>query len=174
MIRSRFAPTRCAAGLATLLALMASPASFAGGNACDPLPEDTYPIRYDVSFQSDIRPWLESQDLNCTTCHGGSGGLNLQSGVAFAALLGPNEQGQPSQGDSSILRVRPFEPLASALFLKINCSPPPFGNRMPPSGGSASGEFQALVYDWIAAGALMPEDGGERLFIGRFESVRRP
>jgi hypothetical protein len=45
---------------------------------------------------------------------------------------------------------------------------------MPPSGDSASGEFQALVYDWIAAGALMPEDGGERLFIGRFESVRRP
>jgi hypothetical protein len=44
-----------------------------------------------------------------------------------------------------------------------------------PLGGSASTEFQALVYDWIASGALMPDSfGGERLFIGSFEDIVRP
>lgn len=73
-----------------------------------------------------------------------------------------------------MLRVRPFEPLASSLFLKVNCETPPFGSRMP-LGGSPSPELQALIHDWIASGALMPQSpGAVRLFIGNFESIRRP
>jgi hypothetical protein len=141
---------------------------------CDELPADSLPIRYDVSFEGDIRPLLQDPGQNCTLCHGSSGDLSLSFANAQAQLLGPNEAGVPSAGDPSIRRVRPFEPLASSLFLKINCDTPPFGGRMP-LGGSPSPELQALVYDWIASGALMPDSpGGQRLFVAGFEEIRRP
>lgn len=140
------------------------------GDACETLPADQQPIRYDVSFEGDIRPFID--DL-CASCHGSQGGMSLSLGNVLGALLGANERGQPSQGDASIMRVRPFEPQASSLFLKLNCVPPPFGNPMP-LGGTAPQELQALVHDWIASGALLPSSGGTRLFIGRFESIQRP
>jgi hypothetical protein len=139
--------------------------------ACDDLSAGVQPIRHDVSFEGDIRPFITKQ---CASCHGGQGGLSLSTANARNALIGANENGTPSSGNATILRVRPFEPLASSLFLKLNCDVPPFGGRMP-LGGSASIEFQALVHDWIAAGALMPDSfGGQRLFIGNFESIVRP
>jgi hypothetical protein len=140
------------------------------GDACEPLPADQQPIRYDVSFEGDIRPYIDNL---CASCHGSQGGMSLSLGSVVDALLGSDERGQPSQGDASILRVRPFEPLASSLFLKLNCVLPPFGNPMP-LGDSAPQELQALVHDWIASGALLPTSGGSRLFIGRFESIQRP
>lgn len=159
------------------LSLIAACALFAGGAAqaaggpsgCAPLPTNSFPIRYDISFEGDIRPLLEAQ---CSSCHinGSNGGLNFNLNNAVVNLLGTDERGRAANGDASILRVRPFEPLASALFLKINCDVPPFGAQMP--GDSA---LQAAVYDWIASGALMPDSvGGQRLFIGRFESIQRP
>lgn len=140
--------------------------------SCDPLSAEQHPIRYDVSFEGDIRPFLVKNQ--CTTCHGGQAGMSLSTASARLALIGADERGTPSTGNAAILRVRPFEPQASAFFLKVNCDLPPFGGRMPPGGG-ASTEFQALVHDWIASGALMPDSfGGERLFIGRFEEIVRP
>lgn len=139
---------------------------------CDPLSAEQHPIRYDVSFEGDIRPFLVKNQ--CTTCHGSQAGLSLSTASARLNLIGADERGTPSTGNAAILRVRPLEPQASALFLKLNCDLPPFGGRMPPGGG-ASAEFQALVHDWIASGALMPDAfGGERLFIGRFEDIVRP
>lgn len=139
--------------------------------SCDALSAEIQPIRYDVSFEGDIRPFITEL---CAACHGGQAGLSLSTANARLGLIGDDEQGTPATGNAAILRVRPFEPLASALFLKLNCDVPPFGGRMPPGGG-ASTEFQALVYDWIAAGALMPDSfGGQRLFIGSFETIVRP
>lgn len=157
-----------------LALLMATPVHAVGTpSGCAPPSADTFPIRYDVSFEGDIRPLLEAQ---CSTCHinGSNGGLNFNLANAVSSLLGANERGQPSVGDPSIARVRPFEPLASSLFLKISCEVPPFGDPMP-MGGTADPALQAAVYDWIASGALMPDSaGGQRLFIGRFESIQRP
>lgn len=144
---------------------------------CDELPADTWPVRYDVSFEGDIRPLLEDNEQACTLCHGSSGDLSLSVANARNQLLGPNETGVASAGDLAMPpmpRVRPFEPLSSSLFVKINCDTPPFGSRMP-LGRSPSPELQALIHDWIASGALMPDSpGGQRLFIGRFEDIRRP
>lgn len=138
---------------------------------CDALNAEIQPIRYDVSFEGDIRPFITEL---CASCHGGQAGLSLSTANARLGLIGADERGTPATGNAAILRVRPFEPLASALFLKLNCDVPPFGGRMPPGGG-ASTEFQALVHDWIAAGALMPDSfGGQRLFIGNFETIVRP
>src|SRR5690606_31121489 len=138
--------------------------------------EAQFPIRYDVSFEGDIRPLLESSEQNCTTCHGASGGLSFSAAGVKDALLGPDERGRAAQHEDAmgLLRVRPHEPYASALLLKIACEVAPFGATMP-LGGSADPELVALIHDWIAAGALMPDTfGGERLFIGGFERIARP
>jgi len=160
------------ATLALALASVAPVAAFEtrSGDACESLPADQFPIRYDVSFEGDIRSYVDNL---CASCHGSQGGMSLSLGNVVNSLLGSNERGQASQGDPAILRVRPFEPQASALFLKLNCIPPPFGDPMP-LGGSAPQELQALVHDWIASGALLPNSGGTRLFIGSFESIQRP
>jgi hypothetical protein len=144
-----------------------------GGSNCAELSPAAIPIRYDVSFEADIRPQLESL---CNTCHisGASGGLNMNTTNARISLIGANETGTPSQGDPQRLRVRPFVPTDSALFEKINCLTPPFGGPMPPQGGDTLA-LQVLVHDWIAAGALMPDSiGGDRLSVGNFEPITRP
>ncbi len=159
--------------LSVSLASASLSATAGGASGCTPLTSGQHPIRYDISFEGDIRPMLENQ---CSTCHinGSNGGLNFNFNNAVSQLLGADERGQPSLGDPGILRVRLFEPLASSLFLKINCKVPPFGDSMP-LGGTADEQLQAAVYDWIAGGALMPDSpGGERLFVGRFESIERP
>lgn len=144
-----------------------------GGTNCTSLvtvPDDT---NYGVSFEADIRPQLETF---CNSCHiaFSSGGLNMNSTNARLALIGANETGTPASGDNTRLRVRPLVPTDSVLFEKINCANPPFGGVMPPFGGDTI-TLQKLVHDWIAAGALMPDSpGGDRTFIGNFESIVRP
>jgi hypothetical protein len=144
-----------------------------GGTNCTSLvtvPDDT---RYDVSFEGDIRPQLQTF---CNTCHiaGSSGGLNMSTANARLRLIGADETGTPAAGDNTRLRVRPFVPIDSVLFEKINCATPPFGGQMPPGGGDTI-LLQKLVHDWIAAGALMPDSpGGDRTFIGNFELIVRP
>lgn len=159
-----------AAGLSS-----ANPPRLAEG--CEELPAEVLPVRYDVSFEGDIRPLLEDSEQACTICHGSSGDLSLSFGSAHAQLLGADGAGAPSAGDTNtppMLRVKPGEPLASSLFVKLNCDVPPFGGRMP-LGGSPNAELQALVHDWIASGALMPNSpGGLRLFVAGFETIRRP
>lgn len=144
-----------------------------GGSNCTSLvttPDDT---RYDVSFEGDIRPQLQAL---CNTCHinGSSGGLNMNTSNARLNLIGANETGAPAGGDNTRVRVRPFVPTDSVLFEKLNCATPPFGGVMPPGGGDTI-LLQKLVHDWIAAGALMPDSpGGNRTFIGNFETISRP
>jgi hypothetical protein len=148
-----------------------------GGTNCEPI---AGPIRYDVSFENDIRPYLESDAppfaALCNGCHiaGSSGGLNINSDNVRLSLLGANETGRPAAGNPALLRVKPFDPLQSVFLSKVNCATPPFGSQMPPGGG-APPELRALIYDWIAAGALMPDrPGADRISVGTFESIVRP
>lgn len=144
-----------------------------GGTNCTVLSEITDPVRYDVSFEADIRPIVATL---CNTCHisGSTASFNISTSNARINLIGANETGAASSGSSTILRVRPGVPTASAFFDKLNCANPPFGGAMPPGGGAPT-QLQALVHDWIAAGALMPDSpGGDRTFIGNFETIARP
>lgn len=147
-----------------------------GGTNCTFLDPATNPVRYDVSFEGDIRMHLATP---CGGCHvaGSSNGFNFNPSNARNSLIGPNETGAPFTLVSTIVRVRPGRPLESGFFLKVNCETPapPYGSRMPIGSPQLSPEVQALIHDWIAAGALMPDSpGGERLFIGNFESIVRP
>ncbi len=123
-------------------ALMAAPAAAGLGAAgCDDLSGITTTPR--VDFQSQIQPVFD----DCATCHGESGpaGLDLRAGEAYDNLVGV-----VSTTNSSRLRVDPFNPDTSALFLAVTCdSPDGPGFRMP----GTTPEERALIRDWIAQGA---------------------
>lgn len=169
-----------------LLACSVAQAQSASG--CRELPDaGETAIRYDVNYAIDILPLMqvtEGVDGSglCQTCHisGGSGNLNLSAGFARERLIvdevtlletGRRASGQPTPPPPSpVLRVKPGAPAQSLLFLKINCVSPGVGSPMP----SGTLQFQALVHDWIAAGAIMPPElGGDRISIGTFESITR-
>ena len=65
--------------------------------------------------------------------------------------------------------VIPGHPERSLLFQKVNCDTPPEGTRMPFNNyaGGLSVEQQALIYDWIAAGA--PVGTTDAIFRGTFD-----
>lgn len=142
---------------------------------CDPLVAE--PIHAQVDFFAEIQPMI---DVRCAPCHtqGSFGGMNLRPENIKENLLGADETGAPSSYPG-FLRVTPGDPLASLIFLRLNCdnagsadNPIP---RMPPPDGTGT-DLQALVHDWIALGAILrgddPSMQTDRLFLGRFDPIR--
>ncbi len=104
-------------------------------------------------------------DAYCTGCHEGDAppaGLDLSPGVSWSQLVG-----RPSTGNPDLMRVVPDHPEASLLFEKVNCDLPAFGARMPFGAPALPDDLQALIADWIAAGA--PPGATDTLFRGGFE-----
>jgi len=102
-----------------------------------------FPERQAVDFESQIQPIFAA----CSGCHGdgGSAGLDLRPGEAYANLVGVVSTTSPPQ-----LRVQPFEPADSLLLSAVNCAQtggPAF--QMP----GTDPEQRALIRDWIAQGA---------------------
>jgi hypothetical protein len=95
-----------------------------------------FPVRHDVDFEADIRPRITGASPACTNCHGTAGSMSLAPQNARNALIGTDERGQasPNPDAMGMLRVRPFEPYASALLLKISCEIAPYGASMPIGG----------------------------------------
>lgn len=148
------------AGVLALLAFCAGARAEAGAPAgCTriahiaPLPA----ISYGAAIQGLFDDFATNgATAGCVDCHFAppptpSGHLDLSAGSSWGHLVGV-----PSHEDASILYVVPGNPQASLLFRKINCEDPGLGSRMPLDGygGGLLPEQQALVYDWIANGAL--------------------
>lgn len=98
--------------------------------------------------------------LLCLGCHGGetgSGNLGLAPEFSYGNLVGAASFSVPT-----MLRVAPGDPLASILFLKLNCDDPPGEfSRMPLGGNPLSLTQQALFFDWIRLGAPLSRLGFE-------------
>lgn len=133
----------CVIAIAVTLATIGPARAGIGAAGCDDL--DAIAETPGVDFQSAIQPTFDS---NCTGCHGefGPADLDLRSGESYDNLVGVI-----STTNSSRLRVEPFSPETSALFLAVNCdSPGGPGFRMP----GTDQQQRALIRDWIAQGAL--------------------
>jgi mono/diheme cytochrome c family protein len=128
--------------LLATLCLAARPAGAGVGAAgCDDL--EGIPETPAVDFQSQLQPIFDG----CANCHGqmGPAGLDLRSGEAYGNLVGVLSTTNPAR-----LRVDPFDPEFSALFLAVSCdSPGGPAFRMP----GTTPEERALIRDWIAQGA---------------------
>ena len=92
----------------------------------------------DVSFQNHIRPIFQSH--GCVGCHGGSGGLSLQT---VAQLL---------QGGSHGAAIVAGKAGSSTLIAKLSPNPP-FGSRMPLGGPYLPDSTIQLIAQWINQGA---------------------
>ena len=102
------------------------------------------------SFSSAVQPIF---DRNCTKCHGmkdQKAKLNLSYGNAYAALVNV-----PSTEVPGILRVKPGDPEASYLWLKLEHRAPK-GSGMPKGfffAGHLNRQDMDAIKAWIAEGA---------------------
>lgn len=130
-----------------------SPAAPPPGNCTD---ISSVPVQYTITYGAAIQGIFTNfsgMNSGCVDCHvapdeGPAGNLSLVDGYSYVALIY-----QSSDEDPSLTYVIPGHPEQSLLFQKVNCDLPPIGSRMPLTGGPLSLEQQALIYDWIAAGA---------------------
>jgi mono/diheme cytochrome c family protein len=95
--------------------------------------------------------------VGCTNCHSASasGGLNLTSGFAAAALINTNSAGCPAR-----FRVTPGDPRRSSSVIidKIQAAASGIaacggGAAMPPPGFTLSAQQIQDIVDWVAGGA---------------------
>jgi hypothetical protein len=107
------------------------------------------------SIQREIFDTTDSSGRQaCITCHTAAGrvppaGLNLTSGVSYAALVGT-----PSTERPGLLRVAPGNADASYFIHKLDGAPDIVGTRMPRGTGPYLTQGQMLVIrKWIADGA---------------------
>lgn len=125
--------------------LLFSTLSSAGTAGCDDLRGGE--IFDNVDWQSEVKPILNTMlGGRCTGCHfpGTFPDLTDVGGDAIYKIIGTY--------------VIPGEPLSSGLFDKVNCDQPLVGQRMPLAGAPLALAEQALIFDWIAQGALGEPD----------------
>jgi hypothetical protein len=121
-----------------------------------------YAIEYGAGIQGIFNNFSSTSSAGCTDCHfaiadGPAGNLDLTPGFSWGNLVNI-----PSDEDPGLIYVVPNHPEQSLLFQKINCDNPGAQARMPLDGygGGLSPEQQALIYDWIAAGAPITTTDG--------------
>lgn len=141
---------------------------FARGSAFDPTASgctslDAVPVQFTIDYQSAIQGIF---DNHCIECHAGDpplpADLDLGAGASWSHIFNV-----PSSQDAAFTRVVPNHPDQSLLFLKVNCDTPGIGHRMPFGRDPLQPEEQALIFDWIAAGA--PPTTTDVIFSGGFE-----
>lgn len=151
---------------AALASLPVGVAAQAVPSGCDSI-ADT-PATYAIDYQADIQPIFT---FGCANCHVDSAGapeadLDLNPEPSWFNLVGVN-----SSQDASQIRVIPRDALRSLLFRKVNCDVPgpfPGSQRMPQNRPDMDLSQQALIYDWIMAGA--PIGATDTIFFNGLES----
>jgi len=130
-------------------------------------------IQYGAAIQS-IFVNFNGQANGCADCHTAAMGASVPSGYLdldpldfpspYVNLVNVESPMYPGN-----VYVVPNHPERSFLFQKINCDFSAGGERMPLGnyGGGLSPELQALIYDWIAAGA--PVGTTDAIFRGTFD-----
>lgn len=97
-----------------------------------------------VSFANDVQPIF---DANCIGCHGGNGGLFLDSGVSYSNLVNVRANGNPD-----FFRIAPGDPDNSYLVMKIR-GDGRAGNRMPLGGQRLPQSTIDTIVKWVEEGA---------------------
>ncbi|MEC9072629.1 MAG: c-type cytochrome domain-containing protein [Myxococcota bacterium] len=121
------------------------PAPVCGDGACDEgedeasCPDDCATAPTCIPFDG-VAAILSSDTAGCTGCHGGSGGLPLDT---YEGVMGDGNNGPA---------VVPGDHQASNLYTKC-ISDPPFGSVMPIGKDPLSDEELETIANWIDAGA---------------------
>jgi hypothetical protein len=113
-----------------------------------------------TSFSEEIEPQLTfvCARVGCHTAVDATAGLVLESGVAYANLVGVTPMGPACGGGVAVeaARVTPGDPAGSLMYTKISGTQT-CGERMPYMCDATmtclDAEFIATVEDWILDGA---------------------
>jgi PKD domain-containing protein/cytochrome c len=106
-----------------------------------------------VDFATDIQP-IFNRSCSCHTTLNPQGGLVLKEGLSYGALVGVASAQRPQ-----LLRVKPGDPEASYLFIKIDPSP---ASRAQLSGDLMPLELPPLTADDVATIRRWIEEGAAR------------
>ena len=150
---------------ATLQAWPSSSPSFVRqpfADLCDSIA--SVPMRQHVNYNTDIQPIWSTRCANCHVDWGKFPSADLDLNPPNSWFFLYNEA---SSQDGSLIRVVPNRPFDSLLFTKLNCAIADVGVRMPRERPPIPIAEQALVHDWILAGA--PETDDDTIFRARFE-----
>jgi hypothetical protein len=109
-----------------------------GSNPTDTDQEQMPPPTQTLTFQAHIKPIF--QQRGCDACHGGNGGLRVQT---VAQLL---------QGGDHGPAIVPGKADESNLIKKLSTNPP-FGDRMPQGGPYLPDSTIQIIRNWINQGA---------------------
>jgi hypothetical protein len=125
-------------------------ASDAGTPACGFLCGDG-PGVSDAAPAEQVRGIVDQICSNADGCHGSgvAGGMPLSVGNEFASMINVASTERPE-----LLRVRPGDPLASYVYLKLRCDGGIDGGCMPL--GSPDPSLAPIFAAWIEAGAPLP------------------
>ena len=123
------------------------------------------PMRQHVNYGTDIQPIWSTRCANCHVDWGKFPSADLDLNPPNSWFFLYNE---PSSQDNTLIRVVPNRPFDSLLFTKLNCDIVDVGVRMPRERPPIPIAEQALVHDWILAGA--PETDDDTIFRARFET----
>ena len=133
-----------------------------------------YALSYGAAIQSGIFHDYDGMGEGCDQCHttlmgtqDPSGSLDLDqldTPSPYANLINVESPKYPG-----LVYVVPNHPEQSLLFQKINCAISGAGEQMPQDNafGGLTAYQQALIYDWIAAGA--PSGTADVVFRGTFD-----
>jgi hypothetical protein len=174
-VRNRIIAGACA-GLAGAVAAAIVPSTSAQIVASSCTDISQIPVQYELSYGAAIQGGIfhdyDGSGNGCDQCH--TGGFDAASGnLDLDALDTPSPYANLINVESAEYAGRfyvvPNHPELSLLFQKINCATTGAGEQMPQDNafGGLTAYQQALVYDWIAAGA--PSGTTDVLFRNTFD-----
>ncbi len=120
---------------------------------------DPDPVPETATFKL-IQTEIFEKSCAVSGCHAGptpTGNLSLESGVAYANLINVTADNPTAKG-AGLVRVKPGDPSASFLYMKLaGLLLPDHGSRMPLGSAALDSNKLRFVREWIAAGA--PDTG---------------
>lgn len=130
------------------------------------------PVRFNITYDEVQAAWGRG---GCTGCHNQAALGELRLDTAFFALANIYLPSYKTIDGVERIRTVPGDPNSSLLYTLMNCQPPPQYLAMPISGQTFA-DVRALIYDWIAAGAIAFDENGQPtsdiLFRSGLESER--
>ena len=105
-------------------------------------PVDDNQTTENISFANDVQPIF---DQSCTSCHPGSGNLDLTAANSYNQLVNVNASGYSAK------RVVPGDAANSVLYKKIDGSGA-YGSNMPLGGNLSTAQIN-IIKQWIVEGA---------------------
>jgi hypothetical protein len=108
-------------------------------------------VEVDAPLAAQVKGRIDQICASPDGCHSGGAPMSLSAGHEFDAMIGV-----PSTEAPGMLRVAPFDPLRSYVYIKLWCDGGIADGGCMPLGQTrtrSAAQLAQLFHDWIEAGA---------------------